>query len=80
MEESLHWIRAGTGFGHYARTGTAIHPYRGAAIGVTGRGYRAAAYRGYRGAYGGAVGAAAVGAAAVAATSPWGYPYGQIES
>jgi hypothetical protein len=83
-DDALAARYSGARTAHYARTGTAVHPYRGAAIGVTGRGYRAAAYHGaayrgygYRGAYrAAAVGAAAVGAAAVAATSPWGYPYG----
>ena len=74
-EDVLAARYSGARTAHYAR-GTAGRHVAYRATGVAGRGYRAAAYRGYRGAYGAAVGAAAVGAAAVAATSPWGYPYG----
>jgi len=74
-EDALAARYSGARTAHYAR-GTAGRGVTYRATGVAGRGYRAAAYRGYRGAYGAAVGAAAVGAAAVAATSPWGYPYG----
>src|SRR3974390_3909087 len=74
-EDVLAARYSGARTAHYAR-GTAGRPVAYRATGVAGRGYLAAAYRGYRGAYGAAVGAAAVGAAAVAATSPWGYPYG----
>ena len=66
-EDVLAARYSGARTAHYAR-GTAGRHVAYRATGVAGRGYR--------GAYGAAVGAAAVGAAAVAATSPWGYPYG----
>ena len=74
-EDVLAARYSGARTAHYAR-GTAGRHVAYRATGVAGRGYRAAAYRGYRGAYGAAVGAAAVGAAAAGAYGYYNGYYG----